>query len=736
MAVYGGLIVLSGSAVWGLGRFFHGNVYLPPVLVSVWLALLVSLVLRKLRLSQPARLGVGALAGLWFLSLALVPEATVAGLPLRPGKFLTALASGTRRAFDAAPPVPADADFVLVAATAAWVGSIVSEAAAFARRPILGASVWLLFFATAAASGFDRRAGDLSVFIAALLAYFYLSSLPTYRSPKQGLPLGLRLAPGAIFVGLVSLASAFMLPALLPGHGAAALLDWPPQGASSQTALSPLVQIRPRLNATQSQLLFDVRPASSPGGMPFYWRLVALDRFDGESWRSSADYPSAEGELKARYRVGGRTTFVRQTFTIHSLGGLWLPAAYQPVRISGTRAGLDPEGSALIVPSGVQPGLRYEIVSQVPIPSAAHLAAAGDPGGLEQYRQLSGVSEEVLEIAQEITKDQSTAYGKVLAITTHLRSFRYNEAVEPGHGSDQLLHFLATSREGYCEQFAGSMAVLVRAIGLPSRVAVGFLRGDLDPDTGGFRVTTEHAHAWTEVYFGGIGWVPFEPTPRGIASPPPYSVPAPALPDPPLGEGEVPPPSDQADQTDTPPESAPSLPGEDPSEPAFPARRGMSPFLQAAGLLVLAVISVGVGKEWRARGRYMRAEGAAGRAKAAFAEFEDRLTDAGRRRMPEETPAEFGAGLVEARGLDAKAVIAVVGPYERAVYGRVQDAPSDAEAARAQAAVRDLLRSLWKDSGWRVRMSILFSPRSLMPERGAAGLRGKGLDRKEELTVR
>ena len=73
--------------------------------------------------------------------------------------------------------------------------------------------------------------------------------------------------------------------------------------------------------------------------------------------------------------------------------------------------------------------------------------------------------------------------------------------------------FLFEDRRGYCQQFSGAMALMLRMIGIPSRVASGFAPGGRDPQRGVFLVEDVDAHSWVEVYFAGIGWVPFEPTP-------------------------------------------------------------------------------------------------------------------------------------------------------------------------------------------------------------------------------
>ena len=119
---------------------------------------------------------------------------------------------------------------------------------------------------------------------------------------------------------------------------------------------------------------------------------------------------------------------------------------------------------------------------------------------------------EVIEQAFAVTAGATTPYDKALALQNWFRNeFTYDLNVQSGHSDDAILSFLRI-RRGYCEQFAGTFGVMARAIGLPSRVAVGFTKGELKRD-GLYHVYGRNAHAWPEVWFDGVGWVLFEPTP-------------------------------------------------------------------------------------------------------------------------------------------------------------------------------------------------------------------------------
>jgi hypothetical protein len=114
--------------------------------------------------------------------------------------------------------------------------------------------------------------------------------------------------------------------------------------------------------------------------------------------------------------------------------------------------------------------------------------------------------------ALELTRDQPTVYDAVKNVETWLQdSFTYSERV-PTHRIP-LMGFLQQDKRGYCQQFSGAMALMLRMVGIPARVAAGFSPGSYNKDTREYRVRDLDAHSWVEVWFAGIGWVPFDPTP-------------------------------------------------------------------------------------------------------------------------------------------------------------------------------------------------------------------------------
>lgn len=262
---------------------------------------------------------------------------------------------------------------------------------------------------------------------------------------------------------------------------------------------------------------------SSP--TPSYWRLTALGDFNGTRWTPYAETEAASGPVPpaCEAKVDGET--VTQTFEIRNLGGPWLPTAFAPVRVDDPDGiTVDAETSSLVTEAGATDGLSYTVESVLCDYDPARLRAAdAPPVGLDRYLALPPDFPAALaDEARAIAAGASTRYDRAIALQNWFRdNFTYDRSFR-GHGVNAMKEFLA-KRRGYCEQFAGTYAAFARVVGLPSRVAVGFTQGEQRND-GRYYVQGKHAHAWPEIYFDGVGWVPYEPTP-GRANPAAESTP-------------------------------------------------------------------------------------------------------------------------------------------------------------------------------------------------------------------
>jgi transglutaminase-like putative cysteine protease len=511
-----GLAMVTGVA---FGRVFAGTA--PAVVLALVGAVAVGVAAgmsrRNLALSLLA--GVGALFLL--MTWTVFPRTTWFGVPTDDTvrALGTALGRSTDRvAREVAPASPLDA-LMAPAMIAVWAAGTAAHALTVRSRsvvlPLLPGAALLAFAGVVADDG--SRPGYVAAFLATALAVMYGSSLVRLQAwaPNLGGRWGRAggLGRWARRLGVAAGVVALTLPGLLPGFRSGALLRVDRPG--SRVAVNPIVDIRPNLLRNPPAHLLTVRADHAA-----YWRMLALDRFDGRVWTSSdllakGGIPVNDGSI-----LGGPQpeTFTRvtQEFVVEELSVPWLPAAYRPTIASAGDGRWDGDAAVLTLDEKTEEGFRYSVASNVPIASPPFLDDV-DPGGfpdLVRYTTLpNSVPERIHDVASDLTAESTTPFRGLLAIQEHLRTFTYDEKAPRGHGVDDMLYFLERSRRGYCEQFAGTMAVLARSLGYPSRVAVGFLPGDRNRD-GSFRVTSDDIHAWPEVYFGPTyGWLAFEPTP-------------------------------------------------------------------------------------------------------------------------------------------------------------------------------------------------------------------------------
>lgn len=164
----------------------------------------------------------------------------------------------------------------------------------------------------------------------------------------------------------------------------------------------------------------------------------------------------------------------------------------------------------------------YRVESEASTAGAEELAAAGPPRDKDadwlDYYTAGGDSPILRRLAEDVTADADSYYGRVRAIERYLQE-EYFYSLKPGAAADgdQLNHFLFNSRKGYCSYFAFSMALMTRSLGIPSRVAVGFFLDPRQEVLNFHPVRANMAHAWVEVYFDGFGWIEFDPTSQQLA---------------------------------------------------------------------------------------------------------------------------------------------------------------------------------------------------------------------------
>jgi transglutaminase-like putative cysteine protease len=135
----------------------------------------------------------------------------------------------------------------------------------------------------------------------------------------------------------------------------------------------------------------------------------------------------------------------------------------------------------------------------------------------EQYLQLPTLSPDVGLLAQKVTVSSEGSYAKAKALERHLQeNYRYSLDIETSVQKSPIEEFLFVRKTGYCEHYASAMVVLLRTLGIPARLATGFLAGEWNDFGHYYTVRQRDAHAWVEVYFPLSGWMTFDPTPNVI----------------------------------------------------------------------------------------------------------------------------------------------------------------------------------------------------------------------------
>ena len=533
------LALITVAAVLGMSRLFAGGNWIGPLVINAVAAHVVTTLLRRRDLPLGLAAIVMAIAAALVVSWTCYWSTTTLGVPT--GDTLSLARTDLSHAWSeyqtVKAPTVALTGFVVASALALWVIAYVADWAAFRLwvpfESTLPAGTLFLF---AGVLGSDRgRAWSVAIYSATLLFFLLVHRLARQEGTahwvaerrasghRSLLTAGIGLAALAVVAGAV-------VGPQLPGADASGILD--PQDLDGtdepRVTISPLVDIRSRLVDQANVEVFSVRSTSRA-----YWRLTSLERFDGRIWSSSGSYGKADGSLPEAFDIDAATETVDQSFSITALAAIWLPSAYEPRSFTGEDVDVrfDESSATLIVSSAVptSDGINYQVTSTSPRLTPADLDGTADdmPDDVrEQFTELpDDFSSRVRQLATELTASTSTPFEQARALQDYLRTYTYDLTIGAGHGGDALENFLFTTKRGYCEQFAGAFAAMARAIGLPSRVAVGFTPGEADPAQPDlYRVRGEHAHAWPEVYFAGAGWVAFEPTPgRGMPDAEPYT---------------------------------------------------------------------------------------------------------------------------------------------------------------------------------------------------------------------
>jgi transglutaminase-like putative cysteine protease len=729
-------VSVSGAAL-SLNGVLRGWAWYLPVLTTVFVVCLTMAALRALR-AQPLLVTAGGFASLaGILTFTFFRPSSIAGF-IPSGKTMADLDRFIRRASETvlaeSAPVAPNAGIVMVTCAVLGLTVILIDALAVPLGMPATTGLGLLAILVVPAMVKPQSVGVWG-FGATVAGYLLILACSQWFTPDARTPADTARNPGqmrrAALTGGAALVATLIVPLAIPGFDQGTF----PQGSrvnpwGTSTGLNPMITLGNSLRtpAGSGRITYATNAAN-----PVYLRSVTVDNFDGDSWgpddRDASRRPVGEQietgyEVLADEQLRQVTAVDTGTFT-----SPYLPVPYAPESIRGLsgRWTWDPATLSVKGSDTNSRSQQYIVVSSAPKLTAGLLVqqSGAVQGVPDDFTRIPGNMPDIVRTtADSVTGSGGTAYAKAMAIQKYLRSAEFTYSLQSpvqggydGNGLSVLADFLA-QKSGYCIHYASAMAVMARLEGIPSRIAVGYAPGRLTGATVSvagqgalpeYEVDARDAHAWPELYFQGLGWVPFEPTPsRGV-------VPAYATETSTPGSGAIENndgliPSNEPAPTPAPSTTPVPLPGAGGGSEADPQ---LLPWLLgSAGVLGLMLVAASprlVRMGLRAR-RLRRQDPASDDAvPAAWSEFLDLGTDYGLPPRPSETPRVYSARLRgssllgTAGGMDDaghQAVILLTADFERRKYGPpgrldspAGDAPADDSAALRIAAVQRSLRA-------------------------------------------
>jgi transglutaminase-like putative cysteine protease len=505
----------------------------------------------------------------------------------------------------------------------------------------------------------------LSALVATAVAYLVLLRVEVHLRPA---PAGARQAAGqaggsavhgTVGIAAVGIVAALMLSASVPQYGGTPGSDRP-NSALFGGGVTPMIDLGQDLRRPQAgpALHYRTTAAEQP-----YLALLTLDDIRGTTWLPRAVEPDPEKTVSAIDTPPGLSDGVARTpaTTIISIDGVTtdlLPVPVPATSVSGLSGDWfwSNDTRAISSPDRTTAGQRYEVESLEVQPTRDQLRQSDGryPSAIEPSRGLPDDAPMIIgDTSRTVTAGAESTYDAAVALQAYLRSneFSYDteSPVEDGYdggGAEVIGTFLETKR-GYCVHFASAMAMMARSLDIPSRVTLGYLPGTRTTTVvdglNRYNVDSHDLHAWPELYFVGVGWVPFEPTP-GRGSVPDYATPESS--------------------------AAPGLPGGDAAQPAAPQQNpaeGLAPdaadvvttaeddasgvlsriALVAGGMLLLLLVPAVWRQTRRQRRRALLTSGRAD-ASVAWQELTDTAADHGITVSDTITAREL-AGVIRAR---------------------------------------------------------------------------------------
>jgi transglutaminase-like putative cysteine protease len=697
-----GIVAANLAAFAALARLFTTTEPLPTIAVAILLAHGVALSARwaKLPLIVSVLISFVAVGGSVFG--AMLPE-TIHHLVVPTRATWSEVERALVQAWNVFVTVKAPTEpllgFTLVAVAGAWLVSTISDAIAFRLGFLIEAlvppGVVIVLISALAPDG--NRLPSLMGF-AASVALVVASARVKELSRDAWLGVRPRRAgaPSALLFIVTVLAVVGYASLRPPSWVRNGLIDLQSEVKAprrdTRTAANPLVSTRAHLVELANKDLFIAKTDTRS-----YWRLTSLDTYANDEWVApKGTYKSEKNDAPAGARS---VNIAMQDFDYD-----WLPVPYRPATVTGTQSngqGADVKfdrysDSVLIGEANTGDSYVVTVVDAEP-------NAEGRLSDDQRARLIAvpaDVPQRVTDLAVQLTAASPTNQEKMQALERFFRSEFVYDLDIARNSSLGLDRFLFSVKRGYCEQFASSFAVMARTIGLPSRVAIGFVPGEAVE--GGFQVRGKDAHAWPEVLIDGK-WQAFEPTPsRGLESPLSNLTTTTTIPPTTIATGAVAPPTTVAQPAvlDDVPQSGTGV------------SIGLLLRLSGGVLGLIALSSVPtLVRRWRARrGLVDDADTISVPLRHAWVDLEDNVAWAGHARPPAQSVSTWADGLAKLRNAPpwVPTTLSAARQLEQLRYGDDTTEPAGLRAA-LHAASATITASL--PLGRKLQRLMSFSPR-------------------------
>ncbi|MDQ3158040.1 MAG: DUF3488 and transglutaminase-like domain-containing protein [Actinomycetota bacterium] len=607
---------------------------------------------------------------------------------------------------ESSPVVAAKPIIFVIAASFGLLAIILDGLQLGARRPVLVGGVFTAMFVVPTAVSGDKP--NLFLFLGIAALWLYLLRANRRQQGGSAMPGTIGGATPTVAIAVAALAISIALPLALP-HVSNIAVSWgrPPPGVFER-GINPILQLGQNLRRNSPVTALEYTTTMD---QPPYLKVANLLDFNGKSWRPNEDvkFGRIEGNVGLGREVERKE--VTTTISIKNLSSPRLPVPYPGIEVDGLKGQWrwEPQGLTLKSDSTDSRDQNYKITSLQIEPTRTQMQASTTVIGPTLRRGVAVPADmpgSIAETALEVTKGDTNDYDRAIHLQNYFRdgNFTYSETAPvaegyDGNGVDVIAEFLKVKR-GYCVHFSSAMTVMARTLGIPARIAVGYAPGvEVGTNKSGksiYEATSNDLHAWPELYFEGIGWVQFEPTP-GVGN-------AAAFTDTVPGQ-DVPADPDSSVAEDSGSTTRPDRSLIDSATPTAVDETSStrSMLVVLAGFLIVLILPVAVRRILRAW-RLRPSRRSAGR---MWGELENTARDFGMFVTPSDTPRAFARHLSSWPALDIEALACMLGAVERERFGPPGASVDDIEDYRA------VVASLRAGATRGQRLQAMLLPRSI-----------------------